>query len=621
MDPVHLTTDCFHVYSLIAPADHRQKGYFMPHRFPIMLLVCAIVLAGCAAPVQPIAPPVAQSRATSAPTTNSAIIPSPAAAGSPPPSPIATDVASTPQISMIGALKLDPANTQAHADLAAYNDLVFVGKQVRRCPPVGVDIIDISDPTQPTRLASTPPLPDTATEDMQALRIGERDVLVIGLQPCGQNGQQGIDLIDITDPRQPQRLAIFPAPGGVHEMSVTVTPDGQALALLAVPFIEARSEGTERAGDLLIVDISDPAAPTQLSEWGVLDAPELGSEFFANSQGGAMPITLLHSVRAGADGTMLYLSYWDAGVILLDISDPTAPRYVGRTQYAPIDEGNAHSVAISDDAALLALADEDFDLDKIVLRSSAFAGEFSVGEVPFATSISDLQGQMLTGELVEIGQACPNDDLPDLGGKIALIALGTCQWNGKIAWAQEAGAIGAILYGPVIGGGDRMLAEGGDAVLLPGNRSVTIAIPALLVTPAVGEALRDGSSPVTIEAGIEFRGWGGLRLFDLSDPANPQQIGSFATPNARQPEAERGEIYTAHNPELAGDTLYASWYSDGVQAIDISDPASPRSLAAWTGEDRPDDAPPVLIWSVIPHNDLLLASDMNYGLYVLQLDR
>jgi hypothetical protein len=593
----------------------------MRHRFPITLVLCALALAGCAAPMEPIAPPVAQGQATITPTTWPSIAPSPAAAGSPTPSPVATTGSATPQISLIGALELDPSGSQGHADLAAYNDLVFVGKQVRLCPPVGVDIIDISDPTQPTKLSSTPPLPDTGTEDLQALQIGERDVLVIGLQACDENGQQGIDLLDISDPRQPQRLAIFNTPGGVHELNVTVTPDGHALALLAVPFIEVRSEGAEREGDLLIVDITDPAAPVQLSEWGVLDAPELGSDFFANSQRGAMPVTLLHSVRANADGTMLYLSYWDAGVILLDIADPAAPRYVGRTSYAPGDEGNAHSVAISDDDALLVLADEDFDPEKMMLRSNALEQEFSASQVPFAPSIADQQGQTLTGELVDVGQACPNDDLADLSGRIALIALGTCQWNGKIARAQEAGAIGAILHGSVIGRADRVLAEGGEAVLLRGNRSVTIDIPALLVTPNVGEALQAGAAPVMIDARIEFRGWGGLRLFDISDPANPRQIGSFATPNAGQPGTDRGEIYSAHNPELAGDTLYASWYSDGVQAIDVADPSNPRQIAFWTGEDRPDDAPPVLIWSVIPHNDVLLASDMNFGLYVLRFDR
>jgi len=38
-------------------------------------------------------------------------------------------------------------------------------------------------------------------------------------------------------------------------------------------------------------------------------------------------------VRANVDGTRAYLSYWDAGFIMLDPTDPTNPRYLGRTEY------------------------------------------------------------------------------------------------------------------------------------------------------------------------------------------------------------------------------------------------------------------------------------------------
>jgi hypothetical protein len=55
-----------------------------------------------------------------------------------------------------------------------------------------------------------------------------------------------------------------------------------------------------------------------------------------------------------------------------------------------------------------------------------------------------------------------------------------------------------------------------------------------------------------------------------------------------------------------------------VRVIDTSDPSSPREIGSWTGEDAPEDAPAVDIWSVVPHGDFLLASDRNYGLYILK---
>jgi hypothetical protein len=55
-----------------------------------------------------------------------------------------------------------------------------------------------------------------------------------------------------------------------------------------------------------------------------------------------------------------------------------------------------------------------------------------------------------------------------------------------------------------------------------------------------------------------------------------------------------------------------------VRVIDISNPSSPQEVGSWTGAGAPADAPAVNIWSVVPHGDLLLASDRNYGLYILK---
>jgi hypothetical protein len=80
-----------------------------------------------------------------------------------------------------------------------------------------------------------------------------------------------------------------------------------------------------------------------------------------------------------------------------------------------------------------------------------------------------------------------------------------------------------------------------------------------------------------------------------------------------------------HNPELLRDddgdetnTLYVSWYNDGVRVLDIKRPSRPREIASWTGQGAPSGAPPVNIWSVVPDRGLLFASDRDFGLYVLK---
>jgi hypothetical protein len=219
-------------------------------------------------------------------------------------------------------------------------------------------------------------------EDMEALRIDGRDVLGIGLQDCGNVagvGTTGLELVDISDPAHPVTLSFFETDaGGVHEMDLTKAPDGRTLALLAVPNLEAITsddQGLNGIGDLLIVDISNPKAPFRAGEWGVLGEPSLGLPFYLGVQQGADARTLLHSVRANENGTLAYLSYWDAGFITLDIRDPSRPVFPGLTSYLAGEEGNAHSVDDGRGGNLLVTADEDGAPFRVRLHQQRVRGQ------------------------------------------------------------------------------------------------------------------------------------------------------------------------------------------------------------------------------------------------------
>lgn len=602
-----------------------------------LALLALLLVSGCRLPVQPLNPPLAAAptatpiiAAPSAPAiTTVAPTPTPASTASAAPSatsaPSETAVAEQGLV-LIGALKLNPANRDMHADVAGYKNLAFVGKRQGACLATGVDIIDISDPFAPVRLAGTPPRSGAGMEDMQAIEIGGRDVLAIGLQACGGRGQSGLDLVDISDPRNPRSIGLFATEWGVHEFGLTQTPGGQTLALLALPGLEERTATSSPGsgqGDLLIVDLSDPTQPTLLAEWGVRDEPALGSEFALLAQQGGYPGVFLHSVRANADGTRAYLSYWDGGVIILDINDPAQPRYLGHTTYAPDEEGNAHSIAVTPDDTLLIEAIEDFSARDETLTSSAFSGRRSVVPVPFVTSTQSIQG-----ELVYVGRGCPARSRPDEpdadayladpNGKVALIEAGACRIDQLLARVQQAGATGAIVYRGSFELDDAAFYQGATSVELADGTLIDLTLPAVLAPPSLGRALRDADGPVSVEVAPAFTGWGGLRLLDIHDPAHPVLLSTFTTPHATDPNSAQRGPWSAHNPELVGSLLFASWYRDGVRAIDVSDPAHPREVGAWDGADRPGEAAAVEIWGVVAHNDLLLASDMNYGLYVLR---
>jgi hypothetical protein len=536
------------------------------------------------------------------------------------------------RLTLTGALRLDPAGTDAHADVAVAGNLAFVGTWSGPCPGSGVDLVDISDPAAPTRVGHTPEHPNTSMEVMRPARIGARNVLAVGLQDCRKPGvapgRAGLELVDVTDPRAPAELSFFdvdafgPRVLGVHELDVTRTPSGRWLALLAATGLEAATAGPDGRGgrgDLLVVDIGDPQHPALVASWGVLGEPALGPAVYQSVRRGNDARTLLHSVRARHDGRVAYLSYWDAGVVLLDIGDPARPSYLGRAAFGPADEGNAHSVAEARGGAVIVQADEVLDAGELRVSSPALPDAQLAARATFAPLTG---GAPMSGEVTFVGRGCPGDAYAaDPTGRVALIERGTCRIDQKVARAQQAGATGVIVFDDASDPDDLASVAGSRSVALPGGPAVDVSIPAVVVRRDAGQRLRTAPQPVTASAAVGFGGAGFLRLWDVRDPARPAPLGRFATPESRDPALANRGLWSVHNPEVRGDVLYASWYSDGVRVVDISKPSAPRELASWTGAGRPAGAGPVDVWGVAVRGDLVLASDRGFGLYVLRLAR
>jgi hypothetical protein len=77
-----------------------------------------------------------------------------------------------------------------------------------------------------------------------------------------------------------------------------------------------------------------------------------------------------------------------------------------------------------------------------------------------------------------------------------------------------------------------------------------------------------------------------------------------------------------HNPLLEGDLVFASWYSEGLRVIDVADPANPREVGFFVPPHTPSLTPErpsttARVWGVARAGDLILLSDMNYGLWIL----
>lgn len=275
-----------------------------------------------------------------------------------------------------------------NADVWKYKNVAYVGHwgfadfatgNSRFCPSApnnGVAVIDVSDPTSPTRVATLQNPAGTSAEDVVVYTapygpLRGRDIAVAGIQWCGGGRHDpgaihGLMLWDVTDPVRPVQLGFYDSgccTRGVHEFEVESRADlGRTFAYATVPAGSypdaANPNGLSDAagkGDFRLIDITDPSSPFEVSSWKVQQA---GGPFAA--QGCDPDGNYGHGAEPPEDGRLVFLSYWDSGFIRLDLSDPADPVYTGRAAFPANADGDAHSWQYDEGRKLLFSADEDF---------------------------------------------------------------------------------------------------------------------------------------------------------------------------------------------------------------------------------------------------------------------
>jgi hypothetical protein len=273
--------------------------------------------------------------------------------------------ASAAALDPVGAY--DPGTPGLNASAVGLDGVAYLGSwgSPVGCPGLGARVLDVHDPANPTPLGSVAAYPGTTAEHLAAAHYTTPaftgNVLFVGIQRCAASGgaPSGLAIWDVTDPSNPAELS-FLATGrgsrGVHEFTLGRRGD-QWYAYLAVP----NSEPADGRGDLRIVDATDPRQPVELRDWGARrDAglPVGSGGACAPVCRGQIPQVFLHSVALSPNGRTAYLSYWDLGVIILDVTEPSAPRWLGRFEEPRVAEGNTHSVSLAHAGALALVADE-----------------------------------------------------------------------------------------------------------------------------------------------------------------------------------------------------------------------------------------------------------------------
>lgn len=524
-------------------------------------------------------------------------------------------------LSMVGQLSFGESELNfTNTDVWAHGSHAYVGTfSSPACAGdlgLGVKIVDVSDPTNPEWIGTLASPAATRANDVKVAKVNTRwfhgDLLVHTNEPCRAGGDGGIRLYDVSDPAAPVHLADFysigspgpdsPAAFGVH--NTYLFQQGKRAYVMVVANINPDLY------DFRIVDVTNPSSPTEAGRWSATVSPDAPSGLAPRGTSRSLGI---HDVWASDNGKIGYLSYWDSGYIIVDISDPTDPKFVGNSTWGPDDEGNAHAAVPARGGNLLVATDEDFSatgLGRLIVNSGPHAGdqyEAVVGAI--SPSFAPL-----TADLAWVGLGDTERDSSDdpafgclggqpygesVAGKIALIQRGFCAFSEKIDRATAEGAVGAIVFNNV-----------GEGLVLMGGTPVSI--PSVFVAQSRGENLAGDREAghtvnVTIREG-EFDGWGFARIFDISDPTQPTLLANITLPSTFDPAAPNP--FGVHNVYVRGNTAYFSWYQDGVVVVDISQPTHPRVVAQFNDDNN--------FWGIHVVGELIFASDRNTGLWIFK---
>jgi hypothetical protein len=252
-----------------------------------------------------------------------------------------------------------------YGDVFGHGHFAYVGSHCGRgaAGGDGVQVVDISRPSRPRPVSTLANPAFTRAEDVTVLDVRGQSfsgvLAVVGVQACfGSRHERevvpGLRFFDVTDPARPRLLSHWDVPrgtAGCHEIDAVQRPDGQVLAVCARNLRD--QQATAGAVAIHLVDATDPASPRLATDWSLRVNPNGGV--------GCLPFQFAHSARFQDRGQSLYVSYWDAGTVHLDISTPASPVVVSKTRILPRDEdGDNHSMTLARDGRWLLIQTEDF---------------------------------------------------------------------------------------------------------------------------------------------------------------------------------------------------------------------------------------------------------------------
>jgi hypothetical protein len=558
---------------------------------------------------------------------------------------------SSSNVALISKLKLKNVVPEKIADVGVFKGYAYLAAWgVVTCKYNGVHVVDVRNPASPKEVAFIGSKEGSYPgEGVQALHIDtpafNGDILVSNNEKCKEPaGFGGMNIYDISNPSSPTPLV-----EGIGDSTVSGAGKKNANEIHSVFAWDAGSKAyavivdNEEGPDVDIVDITDPKKAFLLAEY------DLDQKFPQIVQ--AAPANLnevfLHDMvvkEIGGKQVML-LSYWDAGYVKIDVTNPLDLTYIGDSDFKNPDpeaaesgytvapEGNGHEAEFTRDNKYIIAADEDFDpfvlnglnvTDNTPLTASEGSDTKPLGE-----------GNTIQGTSVFVGLACPGGAAVPAGDPnvvdIAVVERGVCLFTEKVASVINAGGYDAVLIFNRTGsdacdGSLGMSVEGDIPTFGVAPRGQGFAI---FNVPYDNAACLAGTGPEqlpvalgtkgdTLRFSSSFDGWGYVHLFK-NGSGKLQELDTYAIPEAHDPAFASGfgdlSVHEVATSEKRADLAYYSYYAAGFRVTKI---VSNKLVEVGHYIDVGGNN----FWGVqvFEHNgqEYVAASDRDFGLYIFR---
>ena len=559
---------------------------------------------------------------------------------------------SSSNVALVSKLKLKNVVPEKIADVGVFKGYAYLAAWgVVTCKYNGVHVVDVRNPASPNEVAFIGSKEGSYPgEGVQGLHIDtpafNGDILVTNNEKCKEPaGFGGMNIYDISKPSSPTPLvegigdSTVPGAGkkDAHEIHSVFAWDAGSKAYAVIVDNE---EGT----DVDIIDITDPKKAFLLTEY------DLDQKFPQILQASPPNLTevFLHDMvvkEIGGKQVML-LSYWDAGYVAIDVTNPTAITYIGDTDFTDPDpeaaesgfivppEGNGHEAEFTRDNQFIIGADEDFSPLAVEGLNLDDATEITASQGSGTKLLLDKQ--VIEGSSVFVGRACTVDPAVPAGNPaatdIAVVERGLCTFTEKVANVIAAGGYDAVLIF------NRTGTDGGCNDTL--GMSVVGNIPTFGVAPrGQGFAIFDqpydnaaclaGTGPprLLVEIGTvgdtlrftgSFDGWGYVHLY-RNGAGKLAELDTFAIPEAHDQAFVRGfgdlSVHEVATSAAQDDRAYLSYYAGGFRVLKIvgNELAEVGHFIDVGGNN---------FWGVqvFQHNnqEYVAASDRDFGLYIFR---